>query len=351
MANIGSDALGLQTQSALYEKVLQSRTIQDHLIDRFDLRKVYRTALYSNARLRLNDNTEINDDRKSGVITITVRAPSPQMAAAMAKSYVDELNTVMMQLDTSSAHRERVFLESRLKEVEADIDRDATRLGAFSSKNTTLDLTEQGKAMMTGEELLRGQAIAAESDLEALRQIYGPENERVLAAHARSDELQRQLETMRGSSGADAGEVNGYPSIRKLPLLGVEYADLDRNLRVQEVVFETLTKEYETAKVDEAKDLPTVRVLDEADVAERKSQPKRTLIVAMGVCLAFLFSCVYILGENWWSGVDDDGALKNFARELRTGMAADLSRVPGLRRFGSTSSKRGAGASDGGENG
>lgn len=341
MANLGGDALGLQTPGALYEKVLQSRTVQDHLIDRFDLRKVYHTPRYKDARLRLADHTQFSDDRKSGVITITVTAPSPQMAAALAKGYVDELNTLMVELDTSAAHRERVFLEGRLKEVDAGIDRDSTRLSEFASKNTTIDIKEQGKAMMTGAELLRGQAIAAESELAGLRQIYGPDNARVRAAQARVDELQRQLERMRGSSDKDTADVDGYPSIRKLPQLGVEYAHLYRNLSVQEVVFETLTKQYEMAKVEEAKNLPTVRVLDEADVPEHKSKPMRSLIVLLGAVLATMLACVYILGEHWWSGAESDSTLKCFVGELRAGVAAELSRVPGLRRLAPTFTNRG----------
>jgi uncharacterized protein involved in exopolysaccharide biosynthesis len=120
LAAAGSNALGLQTIGALYEKVLGSRTVQDHLINQFDLRNVYHTATYNAARLRLSANTQISNDRKSGVITITTRASSPQLAAELAKGYVDELNTLMAQLDMSSAHREREFLEQRLKDVEAD---------------------------------------------------------------------------------------------------------------------------------------------------------------------------------------------------------------------------------------
>ena len=166
--------LGLRTPGAVFVQVLGSRTVEDHLIDRFALRKLYRVSLYQDARRRLAADTESYEDRKSGVITVTVVARSPQLAAALARGYVDELNTLMRQVDNSAAHRERVFIEQRLESVKQELDRDLGALGEFSSRNTTIDLSEQGKSMVTAAADPRGQAIAAESELAGLRQIYGP---------------------------------------------------------------------------------------------------------------------------------------------------------------------------------
>lgn len=332
---IGSEALGLQSPGAVYEKVLESRTVQDRLVSRFNLRNVYHVSLYADARRRLAEKTEIDNDRKSGVITLTVVANSPQLAAALAAGYVEELNSLMVSLDNSIAHRRRVFLESRLKGVNADIERYSTQLGQFSSKNTTINLNEQGRAMVTAEESLHGQAIAAESELAGLRQIYSPENAHVRSAEAKLQELQQELAKMRGDSTGvdqDSGDVDDYPSIRKLPLLGVKYADLYRNLAVQESVFEILTKQYELAKVDEAKDLPTVRVLDEANIPEKKYRPLRTLIVLMGTFLSMIFASTYVIALNWWNSQDPNSALTRLVSQLRVGMAEDIAAVPLLGR-------------------
>src|SRR5207253_2187866 len=126
----------------------------------------------------------------------------------------------------------------------------------FSSKNAAIDIKEQGKAMVEGAAILQGQLIAAQSELEGLRQIYTDNNVRVRSVRARIDELKHQLEKMGGKGenpSADSRQEQDspaqqdslYPSIRKLPLLGVTYADLYRRTRVQEAVFESLTKEYE----------------------------------------------------------------------------------------------------------
>src|SRR5207302_7098983 len=130
---------------------------------------------------------------------------------------------------------------------------------------------------------------ADESELAGLRQIYSDNNVRVRSVRARIAELKHQLEKIGGKGeGSDEQQTSLYPSIRKLPLLGVPYADLYRRTRVQEAVFETLTQEYELAKVAEAKEIPSVRVLDAADVPEHKSFPPRLAIIFLGtfVCCA-----------------------------------------------------------------
>src|SRR5262249_54170959 len=186
--------LGLKSSGDLFIGVLQSRTLQDRLIERFHLRKVYHERLEEGARKKLAENTIIYEDRKSAIITITVRDKSPFQAAAIAQAYVDELNQLLSELSTSGAHRERVFLEGRLKSVQQDLETAETDFSQFSSKNMAIDLKEQGKAMVEGAATLQGQLIAAKSELEGLRQIYADGHVRVRAVQARISELKQQLE-------------------------------------------------------------------------------------------------------------------------------------------------------------
>jgi capsule polysaccharide export protein KpsE/RkpR len=335
-----ANALGLQSPDALYQAVLQSRTLQDYLIDRFDLRKEYHTPLYKDARLRLASHTDIAADLKSSVITVTVSAGSPQLAQGLATGYADELNSLMAQLNNSSARRERIFLEGRLKELAADLDKESTMLSEYSSKNTMIDVTEQGRAMLNAADLLQAQEIAAESDLEGLKQIYSPDNPRVLAGEARLASLQKELEKMRGTSATGGNDAKGGPSLRELPLLGVKYSDLVRNIKVEDAAFEALTNEYEMAKVQEAKDLPTVRVLDQADLPEHKSAPKRALIVVLGTLLAALLAGTYVIAGDRWSRQPPESAFKHFASMVMADVGSDMSHVPGLRRIGAVMARQ-----------
>lgn len=325
LAGVAGDLLGMKSTGDLFIGILRSRTVQDDIINKFDLRKVYRTKQYQSARLELTSNTAISEDRKSGIITIAVTDHDAHRAAAMAGEYVAELNTVVSQLSTSSAHRERVFLEERLAQVKQDLESAEKDFSEFASKNGTVDIKEQGRAMVEGAATLEGQLIAAQSELEGLKQIYSENNVRVRSLRARISELQNQLQQLGGKQevAADAtgsGSANSkddlYPSIRKLPLLGVPYADLYRRMRVQEAVFESLTQEYELAKVAEAKEVPSVSVLDPPNVPEHKSFPPRLVIVVLGAFSGLAFAAMFVIAKSHWNEIEPDAPHKRLAEEV-----------------------------------
>ena len=322
LAGVASDFLGLKSTSDVFVGILSSRTVQDTLIQQFELKKLYGDRRMEDARKDLAEHTGISVDRKSQIITITVTDKSPQRAAAIAQAYVVELNRLVAQLSTSSARRERVFLEGRLQAVSQDLEVAEKNFSEFASKNAAIDVKEQGKAMLEAAATLQGQLIAAESELQGLKQIYTDSNARVRSVNARVDELQHQLDKL-GGKGESMTEVSPgrpgdslYPSIRKLPLLGVMYADLYRRTMIQEAVLETLTKEYEMAKVQEAKEIPTVKVLDSADVPDKRSFPPRLLIMVLGTFFACCFAALYVLGSASWDAIDPEDPGKRFANEV-----------------------------------
>jgi capsule polysaccharide export protein KpsE/RkpR len=308
---LANEVLGVKNTSEIFSGILSSRTVQDSLIQQFDLKKVYWDRRIEDAREDLSKHTDLDVDRKTQIVSITVTDRNPQRATAMAQAYVDQLNRLVALLSTSAARRERIFLEGRLQTVNGDLENAEKQFSQFASKNSALDIKEQGKAMMQAAAALQGQLIAAQSELEGLRQIYTDNNVRVRSVRARIGELQRQLEKIGGKgedvSGADLPSDALYPSIRKLPLLGVTWADLYRQMKVQEVVFETLTKQYELAKVQEAKEIPTVKVLDAPIIPEKKVFPPRMLIVLLGTSLSFIGGLIWVFGEKSWAsmGADD----------------------------------------------
>ena len=168
---------------------------------------MYGARLDEDARKSLAGKTSISEDRKSGIITVTVTDRQPQRAAAIAQAYVEELNHLVEELSTSSAHRERVFLEERLRTVKADLDDAAERFGQFASKNTAIDIQAQGKAMLDSAAQLQGQMIAAEAELQELKQIYTVGNVRVREIQARIVELRKQLDKLGGQTDAPSPTV------------------------------------------------------------------------------------------------------------------------------------------------
>ena len=267
---------------------------------------------------------DISAERKSGVIGITVTDHNPQRAAAMAQAYVSELNRLVAEVSTSAAHRERVFLEERLKTVKADLDKASGRFSQFASSNTAIDVPAQGKAMVEAAAWLQSELIFAESQLQGLERIYAPGNVRVQAQRARVAELKKQLEKLGGTDSASdsASDQSPYPSMRKLPLLGAKYFDLYRESKIQENLYQLLTQQYELAKVEEAKSIPSVKVLDAAVVPTKKSYPPRTLIVITGTLLSLAATVVWVYLREWWSGIVPDDPGRELAAEISESLRA-----------------------------
>ena len=328
LGGLAGGLLGVKSTGALFVGMLSGDTVQDDLINKFQLYKVYHVSKIEDARKELGLHTDIVEDRKSGIISIVVSDHDPRRAAAMAEEYVTELDRLVAQVSTSSARRERIFLEGRLEKVKADLDAAAKNFSVFASKNTAIDIPAQGKAMVEAAATLQGELIAAQAELSGLRRIYSDSNVRVRATEARVNELQKKLNEI-GGTGTQS-ELNSdnslYPSIRKLPLLGVTYADLYRQTKIQETVYELLTQQYELAKVQEAKEIPTVKVLDEALVPTKKSFPPRAGIVLVGTVLGVSLAMTWLIGKTHWDTVDASDPRKVFATEVFTTVRASISR-------------------------
>ena len=326
---LAGDLLGVKSSGALFVDILSGRTVQDGIIGRFDLRKVYHVRYWEDARKTLATNTQLSEDRKSGVITIVVTDHDPRRAAAMTQAYVEELDHLVAQVSTSSARRERIFIEQRLQSVKRDLDTASQQFSEYASKNTAIDITEQGKAMVEAAAKLEGELIAAQSELEGLEQIYTPNNVRVRSARARVDELKQQLDKFSGidsTPNATPASPAQFPTIRQLPLLGVRWADLYRQTKIQEKVYELLTQQYELAKIEEAKEIPVVKLLDAPEVPEKKSSPHRLFLMMVGTAFALSCTIVWLLGEATFRQMDPNDPKKRLLQAI----SADLLRL-GIR--------------------
>lgn len=300
-----SSLLGLKTPAAFYAAVLQSRTVQDRLVDKFDLRAHYRKKYYEDARKKLARNTEVTEEKKSGVITLSVTDWDARFAAMLARSYIEEMNRAAVDLNVSGAHLEREFVEGRLNQARLEMDRASMELSQFSSKHSVMDPQQQGRTMLDAAADLQGQLIGSEAELKGLEQIYSQDNVRVRKLKAQVAEMQSELKKMVGNytaPGATAGEqASGtYPSIRTLPALGYRYQTLYQETKIRESVLDFLTRQYEAARVAEARELPVFRIMDQPDIPEKKDSPTRSLIVAVSVVMAFMVGCWWLwIREQW----------------------------------------------------
>ena len=312
-AYLGGEVSGYPNPK-LFITILESRNVEDGLIGRLDLIRHYGAGNIEEARRSLEDATKFKEDEDTGVITVTVTAENPVFAANVARDYVDELNRVVSDNTTSAARRERIFLEGRVKDTKQQLDESAKELSQFSAKSGTIDVSSQAKSMVDEGLKLQAELIDGRSILAALRQTYSEDNVRVRAQEAHNAELQRQLEEMRGSMQGSNATVNAdkptYPTAEELPKLGLTYYDLERKLTVEESLWEALTKEYESARVEEAAETPSVQVLDPANVPEGKSSPVRRRIVEFGALMSLVLACVVVFLGMVWEGVTPEDELK-----------------------------------------
>lgn len=316
LPNLGifSDLLG-RTPGAFCAAILRSDTVLDGVINRFDLRKLYRVKGYDAARRELSNRTIIVDDKKSGIVSVTVGDKDPARVAAMANAYADELDRVLKSLNTSAAHREREFLGQRIDVARSDLTAAEKQLGQFASKNSALDIKEQGKAAFEVASKVEGELIVAQSEVQGLRQIYGPDHPRVKSAEARVAQLRATTDRLGSASGSGSGDMD-YLSISRLPVVGVTYADLFREVKVQEAVYEALVKEYEISRLEEVKETPQLRIIDMGKVPDRRTSP-RLLVLGLLFTWSFLVvGIMYVVAKYKWDGTDPESPWKRLGMRI-----------------------------------
>jgi uncharacterized protein involved in exopolysaccharide biosynthesis len=331
LSSLAGSMLGGNNSTALFIDLLRSGTVAGRLMDRFQLQSVYHKRYRVDTAKYLAHHTTITDDKKSGVITITVQDTDPRRARDLAQGYLDELNLLVNRTSTSSAHQERVFIEKRLQKVKVDLELAQQQMSEFSSTHGTVDIKEQGRAMVEAASRLQAQMILEQANLNSLRQIYGDGNVRVRATQARIGELRSQLAKISGSSaplpvsaatGADDEHATGdggnelYPPLRQLPRLAVPYANLYRQVQVQETLFELLTQQYELARIQEAKDVPVVGVIDSPGIPEKKSFPPRLLLAEILTIVFTTIAAALLLAWQRWLRISSSDPRKALAQQI-----------------------------------
>lgn len=332
LASLAGGLLGGHSTGALYVNLLRSGTVASHLMRRFELQHVYRKRYLQDTAKHLARNTTITEDNKSGIITLVVEDHNRQRARQLAQAYIDELNDIVAQVNTSSAHREREFIEQRLTTVRLGLQQAQVDLSNFSSQHDALDIKEQTKATVEATARLEGQLVAGESELSSLRQIYGPENARVRAAEARIGTFRHELQRVSGDATQSPTTSPGidalpYPALRQLPALAVTWANLYREVRIQETVFEMLAAQDESARIEEAKSIPSVSVIDAPGLPEKKSGPHRLWIILLSTLGAVLLGSLFLLAEDWWSELSELDTRKVLALQIAAAMLGLYSRV------------------------
>jgi uncharacterized protein involved in exopolysaccharide biosynthesis len=317
MAAIASGAvdLGLHTPGAKFIVILHSKTLADRLIDRFNLMQVYRARLRSLARQTLANNTIILEDRRTGLITITVRDHDKQRARDLAQAYTEELNKLNAEMNAGAAHQQRVFLEQRLEEVKIQLDKTANELANFSSRSAVF-APDQLKAQAESAVELEGKLMGLQTTLSGLLERYTEKNLRVQEVEAQIASVQEQLRKLRGnqpSGGSGGGSEPLFPNLSSLSHLQPAYMGLLRDSKGLTALYEILEQQLELAKIEEVKELPTLRVLDTPELADFRVSPHRRAILMVAGFFGLLVGAGYVLLRNY-SAQRGFGSVTGFLR-------------------------------------
>ncbi|SPD74587.1 Lipopolysaccharide biosynthesis protein [uncultured Desulfobacterium sp.] len=292
LGGLAGGLFGQTSNAELYVGMLKSRAVADMLNERFDLKKLWDREYLENIYDTLADQSRIETSAKTKIITISYEDKDPQMAADMANAYVEALDRLNRKLNITEGQRKREFLEKRLKDVKEDLKKSESELRQFQEKNKLITIDDQAKVTIEGAAKIKGEIIAAQTELEVLMQFGTERQNEAVMLKSKIEELQKQLARIE-TGDKDDTQNNLFIPVRELPSLGMELADRIREAKVQEKVFELITSQYELAKIEEAKDVNTIQVLDKAVPPELRSSPKRALIVLLSSFTAF-FMAVFL---------------------------------------------------------
>ena len=291
LGGLAGSFLGVQTPAGQWMAILKSRTIKETIIQRFGLMKIFEAKTMEEAITTLDGMVKISKSKEE-VISITVEDKDPKKAAALANAFVEELDRVNKGMVTTSGRRMRVFIEKRLNEAKIELTKAEEAIKAFQEGNRAVKLDDQSRAILEAIGTVKGQLMAKEVELQAMLSYATPNNPQAEILKTQVEELTEKLREL-----GEGKKKPGNPSSQdifiptaKIPDLALRYARLLREAKVQQTLYELLTQQYEMARIQEAKDTPTVQVLDEAKVPELKSKPSKRQIVMLSAITAGFFA-------------------------------------------------------------
>lgn len=312
LAGLAGGIAGTRSPNEVYIGMLKSRTVADNLIQRFDLMRIYEEKYPSRARKKLEGLTNIISG-KDAIITIEVEDEDPKRAAELANAYVDELFKLTKVLAVTEASQRRLFFERQLEQARDNLGKAETAARQALEKGGLVQVEGQGRAIVETTARLRGQITVKEVQIGAMRSFATERNPDLRLAQKELEALKHELARIEGVSGGkvvDQRENSGH---------GIDSLGLLRNVKYYETIYELLAKQYELAKIDEAKDSAVVQVMDKAIVPDRRSKPFRSLIVLLSA-----FAALFV------------GVLWAFVRESMARAKADpqqASRLLDLKRY------------------
>ena len=322
LGSLGSLAgVAAKTPDDLYVALLKSDSVQRRLDERFDLKARYKAKNYEALRKEIPSHIRVSSDKKSGLISVEVDDEEPQFAANLANAHAAEVTKVLGRLAVSEAQLRRVFFEKQLNDTKEHLIKAEQDLRQVQEKSGVIVLDKQAEALIAGAAQVRGLIAEREVQLKVLRTAATDQNPDVIRLSSELRALRSELARMESSQGGNAGSAVDMP-VGKLPEAAIDYVRARRELKLQETLLETMIRQYEAAKLDEAKEGQALQVVDLALPPDHKSKPSVALVALASTLLAFFgaVAFVFVRRFNGWSremNPGDDAARAAMAQAWR----------------------------------
>ncbi|HEY4068927.1 MAG TPA: Wzz/FepE/Etk N-terminal domain-containing protein [Burkholderiaceae bacterium] len=310
-----------KTPDELYIALLKSDSVDRELSQRFDLMTRYKAKNYEGLRKQLPQYIRVLSDKKSGLITVEVDDEDPKFAAELANAHAGEVTKVLGRLAVSEAQLRRVFFEKQLTDTKEHLIKAEEDLLHVQEKSGLIVLDKQAEALVGSAAQVRALIAEREVQLKVLRTGATDQNPDVIRLTSELNALRAELARMEAKQGGNPGSAVDMP-VGQLPGAAIDFVRARREVKVQETLLETMIRQYESAKLDEAKEGPVLQVVDVALPPDHKSKPSVALIAIASTLLAFLCSSGFVFrrGFSAWSremNPEDAAARAAMARAWR----------------------------------
>lgn len=285
VAALAGSSLNLKNPNDMFVGMLRSRTVEDGMVERFGLMQEYRKRYPSDARKAFESHSGVDGTGKDNLIRISVDDRDPKRAAEMANGYVEQFRSLSQHLAITEASQRRMFFEQELERAKNNLADAEEALKQTEQKTGLIQLDSQARALIETAASLRAQITAREVQIEGMETYATGENAQLVQARRELDGLRAQLAKLGGSAVASGGELIVPKGL--VPAAGMEYARKFRGVKYAETIYEILARQFEIAKLDEAKEGSLIQVVDAAVAPDRRSFPKRTLMVVVSTAAGF----------------------------------------------------------------
>jgi len=288
----GGSGLGLKSQNEMYVGMLKSRTVEDAMVQKFGLMKEYRKRYLSDARKAFERHASVDGAAKDGLIHLSIEARDPARAAALANGYVDQFRSLSEHLAITEASQRRLFFERQLEQAKDNLANAEEALKETELRTGLIQLDSQARALIESASLLRAQIAAKEVEIESMRTFATEENAQLVQAQQQLTSLRAQLAKLGGSG--ENSEASLLVPKGRVPQAGLEYVRKLRDVKYYETIFEILAKQFEAAKLDEAKQGAVIQIVDAAVPPDKRSFPKRAWIIVGGTLFGFVIAVIFV---------------------------------------------------------